>query len=312
MLEAALHRDLHPSKRYLIAFSGGRDSSALLHAACSVRKVLEIEIEAAHVNHGLRAAADTDEEFARARCAHYGVPFHCHRASEAPTANIEAWGRSERYRFFGRLSEARAFDGVLTAHTADDVIETFLMRIGTNKELLSIEQRDPRRNLIRPFLEIFRRQIDDYLRIHAVPFVDDESNSDPKYLRNRIRATLVPAFEQVFEGDVREILRGQAVGVAQDLAILEDMLWEQLNDIHQYPFGSKEWVRGVRAVLGKRTRPLAARILIRALTPVLGFRLGKGAALRVVDFLLGNGAQIQLPGGWVIRRKDGGIIASRT
>jgi tRNA(Ile)-lysidine synthase len=170
----------------LALLSGGRDSVCLLHT-------LLPDVEALHVNYGLRPEADADEEFCRALCERLGVTLHVHRAG-APAGNVQDWARRVRYAAAHELTDA----DIAVGHTATDQVETVLYRLAASpgrRALLGMREREGR--VVRPLLHMTREDTAAYCRAHDLQWREDASNADPAYARNRIRADLVPALRDV-------------------------------------------------------------------------------------------------------------------
>ena len=160
-------------------------------------------VRAAHLNHGLRPAAQRDEDFVRDWCKRQGVPLTTGRA-DVPAfvrregLSVEEGARILRYRFLAETAEAEGLALTATGHHAGDNAETVLMNLirgcGLNG-LTGIPER--RGDIVRPMLNVTRREIGDYLKEHGVPHVEDETNADPAYTRNRVRLRLLPLLEEL-------------------------------------------------------------------------------------------------------------------
>ena len=167
---------------------------------------------ALHVHHGLNAAADGWLEHSRALCARWarrGLPVQFAAAvlDERPGAgeSVEAWARQARYRALRQMALARGIELVLLAHHRRDQAETFLLqalRGGGVAGLSAMPARVRREGVTwaRPWLEMPREAIEAYVRRHRLPFVDDDSNADPRFARNRLRLEVWPALEAAFPG----------------------------------------------------------------------------------------------------------------
>lgn len=198
---------LRPGDRVLCAVSGGADSTALLLLAHAAQTQLGIGVAAVHVNHGLRGAeSDADQSFAAGLCARLGVPFRAEQVNTEQYARenaetIEEAARSLRMQVFARtLTEGHA-NVVLTAHTLDDQAETVLMKLlrGAWTEGLAgispvVEL--PGGRLLRPLLGLRRDALRAYLSEQGQSWREDSSNTDERFTRNRIRATLLPALRK--------------------------------------------------------------------------------------------------------------------
>lgn len=294
--------------RLLLAVSGGKDSVALLHACVGLQDRLALTLEVAHVNHGLRPAAAADAHFVAELAARYGLPCHLHEAG-APSAkeNVEAWGRRVRYRFFNETLDARALEWALTAHTADDAAETLLMRLLSNKELTTIERMDRKRRCLRPLLAVPRRTVEQYISVHQLPFVEDESNSDCAYLRNRVRHCLLPLLRREFDPRIEETLACRAEALAEDRRMLYALLLEGLERVSLHERFSRGWLRAARAEISEMAEPLRWRFAEQLLKPYLGYNLGRAKSRDFAELLARKRTGVELPGGISLRAHAGGL-----
>jgi tRNA(Ile)-lysidine synthase len=176
------------------AVSGGGDSTALLLALAEVGG---IELVAAHVNHHLRGAdSDADEAFVRGLCARLGVPLHVEDGALDPAAvrarGVEAAAREVRHARLHEIRERIGARWIATAHQKNDQAETVLMRLMTGGGLAALRGIHPVRDdgVVRPLLEATRAELDAFLRERSVTARVDQSNADPRFLRNRVRAFL--------------------------------------------------------------------------------------------------------------------------
>lgn len=193
---------LPPSARVAIAFSGGLDSTVLLHAAA--RALPAGRLLAFHVDHGLQTPSAQWAVHCERQAATLGVEFRLHRLTGAPAPgeSLEAWARHHRYRALANMARQAGAQAVLTAHHADDQIETFLLRLarGAGLEgLIGIEPdlvRDDLR-LLRPFLALSRRSLEEWGRDAGVAWIEDPSNLDERLLRNALRRQLIPSIDRV-------------------------------------------------------------------------------------------------------------------
>jgi tRNA(Ile)-lysidine synthase len=196
--------------RVAVAYSGGRDSTALLHATLKAAENLDLEVIALHVHHGLSPNADAWLAHCRARCARWTragrpVTFACARVTQAPAPgeSVEAWARRVRYAALRELALAHGAELVLLGQHRRDQAETFLLQAlrGAGPTGLAGMPRRATRDGItwaRPWLDAPRSAIDAYLERHRLAHVDDESNDDARYARNRLRAKVWPALIDAF------------------------------------------------------------------------------------------------------------------
>ena len=181
---------LLPGDAILAGLSGGADSIALLHWLCSVQEEYNLDLCAAHLNHGLRGAeSDEDEVFCKKLCAAWGVPLHVRRVDlSGISSGIEEAGRDARYAFFGEFNRKIAL-----AHTLSDRMETFLMNAARGAALRGLCSIPPvRENIIRPLIECTRSQIEEHCAAHDLSYRTDSSNFDTGYRRNLIRHEVIP------------------------------------------------------------------------------------------------------------------------
>lgn len=195
---------LPAGSRVLVAVSGGADSTALLLGLSRLAPELGIEVCAAHLNHRLRGrGADEDQSFARALCARLAVPIEASRwNTRARMKRLGLSGQNGLRVLRGRFLVAaarRARAGfIATAHTADDQLETVLLRLARGAGLRGLGGMSARRGpRIRPLLEASRADIEADLRSVGQDWREDPSNQDLAYARNRVRHQVVPALLKV-------------------------------------------------------------------------------------------------------------------
>jgi tRNA(Ile)-lysidine synthase len=184
--------------RVLAGVSGGPDSMAMLHVLSVLRAKLGFELFAHAVDHGLRAEAMGEVALAEEQARLLGVPFGVSRLRVEPGGNLQARARAAR---LGALREqARLLGAVRIAlgHHADDRAETVLQRILRGSGPAGLAVLAPRAgDLIRPFVRARRSDVIDHLQRHGIPFAQDPSNEDRRFLRARVRADLLPMLESL-------------------------------------------------------------------------------------------------------------------
>ena len=189
--------------RVTVALSGGQDSVVLLYLLKELPN-RRFSIAAAHVHHGLRAAADADRQFCEALCAQWQIPLTVFRGDAAAYArehgmSPEEGARAMRYGFLDELVGENAF--VATAHHRDQ-LETFfinLYRGSGSRGLGGIRSR--RGGYLRPMLELEKEQIARFAAAKGLSFVTDETNADTAYLRNFLRHEVLPLLKGRADGD---------------------------------------------------------------------------------------------------------------
>jgi tRNA(Ile)-lysidine synthase len=217
------------SKRVAVAVSGGRDSMALLHCTARAAQAQSIEVWALHVHHGLQAQADEWAAFVERWCARRKVRFAMRRLEGKPARgqSVEAWARAGRYAALADMAREAGCGAVLLAHHRGDQSETFVLQAlrGAGPAGLASMPKSAERNGIawlRPWLEQPRDAIEAYGRRHRLRFVDDPSNADPRFARNRLRLHVMPALREDFV-DAEAALAAAARRCAQASALIEEV-----------------------------------------------------------------------------------------
>jgi tRNA(Ile)-lysidine synthase len=204
--------------RFIVALSGGLDSTVLLHLAIGffgAESVLAV-----HVNHRLQPAAKHFEAFARKLCRTWGVALAVKRLQGQPQRgdSIEAWARNGRYQALSDLANRHGIAHVLTGHHQDDQVETLLMALsrGAGPDGLSgIAQCRPLNRegvwLHRPLLTCSRAELEVYTSQYSLTWIEDPSNETKSFLRNRIRKDLMPTLTAVLPDFARQASRSMAL-----------------------------------------------------------------------------------------------------
>lgn len=190
--------------KVLCAVSGGADSMCLLHLAWSMAEAGGFQVAAAHYHHGMRgAAADADAAFVETFCKERNIPCVVERGDVYGQAQrlglgVEETGRRLRYEFLRRTAEELGCNRIATAHNADDNLETLLLHLVRGAGLHGLAGIPPRRGeIVRPLLTTSRSDIEAYLAEHGLTHVEDCTNADESYARNRIRRQVVPVLRQL-------------------------------------------------------------------------------------------------------------------
>lgn len=187
-----------PGEQVIAACSGGADSMALLRFLLRCRETLGISVRAAHVDHGIRGeASHADAAFVREFCRRNDVPFFLYDARAEgiviPEHPSEDWARRLRYGWFDTLA-AKENAVIATAHTLSDQAETLLFRLARGTGVHGLAGIPPKRgHYVRPFLCLTREQTVAYCGALGQKYVQDETNADDHFARNRLRHQAVPA-----------------------------------------------------------------------------------------------------------------------
>jgi tRNA(Ile)-lysidine synthase len=201
-------------ERVLVAVSGGPDSMALLHVLAGLRRSMGHVLFAHGVDHGLRPAAVAELDLAEELALALEVPFGRTRVAVAPGGNLQARARAARYTALRQAAQALRATVIATGHHADDRAETVLIRLLRGAGPSGLACLPPRSgDLVRPFLQARRPDVDAHLARHGIRTARDPSNADPRFLRTRIRLELLPALERLSPGIV-----GHLCALADQLA----------------------------------------------------------------------------------------------
>ncbi|MCB8985517.1 MAG: tRNA lysidine(34) synthetase TilS [Ardenticatenaceae bacterium] len=200
---AAAQQRPFPEARFVVGVSGGADSLALLHVLNGITHRDQLLV--AHLNHGWRSTAVLDVQFVAQTAAQMGIACAVETVdvvaqAQANGQSLEEAGRLARYRFFARLARQHDATAVLVAHNADDQAETVLLHLLRGAGLGGLAgmrpvaplPEAPEVELVRPFLSISRAEIETYCREHALIPVQDSTNADVAFQRNRLRHHLLP------------------------------------------------------------------------------------------------------------------------
>lgn len=199
-----LRKYLKPTDTVIAGISGGPDSVFLLQ----ILKLLPVKTVVAHINHSLRKTAGSDEKFVKNLSKNWKLHFESLKAnikslSQKFKQGIEETGRKIRYDFFRRLAKKYKAKFILTAHHADDNLETIIANFvrGASLQGLSgmqkLEKISTDLSLFRPLLDISKNQILDYLKFKKIPFRVDKSNNSTIYKRNFIRHKIIPQLKKL-------------------------------------------------------------------------------------------------------------------
>ena len=229
-------RKLPPDGHYLVGVSGGRDSVALLHWLLErgYKKLI-----VCHLDHQLRGTSSgRDARFVEKLASQCDVDLEVGRANVRALAakqkmSIEAAAREARYKFFAQVAKQRRTQTIFVGHHADDLVETFLINLfrgsgttglGAMREISKRRVDDVDLTVVRPFLGIWRSEIDEYIAAQQLKFREDESNKDLAALRNRIRRRVIPYLEKILGRNIRQSILRAAMIAADEENWIEDQL----------------------------------------------------------------------------------------
>ena len=211
----------------LIGVSGGVDSTALLHLLDSLKEEFEINLHVAHLNHLLRKGdAELDARYVQGLAQNLKVPvsiesFDVQAYAKETGRGIEEAAREARYDFFSRTAKQVGAKKIAVGHTADDNVETFLMRLLRGSGIKGLCGIPPKRGMvIRPMIKIWRKQIEDYVGgLKLVPR-RDHTNYESKFMRNRVRMKLIPQLK-IYNLNIKEIILQTILLLTEDAEYLD-------------------------------------------------------------------------------------------
>jgi len=213
-----------------IAFSGGLDSTVLLHLLASLAKTEALPtLSAVHVHHGLQGAADAWPAHCQSICDSLSVPLRIMRVQVRPGASLEQAARDARYRAFAEVTGAG--EVLLTGQHRDDQAETLLFRLLRGAGVRGLAAMPESRPLaagylVRPLLLASRDELEAYARAHQLEWIEDPSNADPGFSRNHLRHHVFPALTQQWPQAAASLARtaehmAEAQGLLDELAHMD-------------------------------------------------------------------------------------------
>jgi tRNA(Ile)-lysidine synthase len=288
-------RMLTGGETVLVGVSGGADSVALLLTLLTLAPAWRLTLRVLHVDHGLRQDSAADAEFVRRLGERLAVPVEV-AVVRVGSGSLEAAARAVRHAALDAAAERAGAARVALGHTADDQAETVLMRLieGTGlRGLAGIPL--VRGRFIRPLIDVRHREAVEALQAAGLPWVEDPSNDDPKFFRNRVRHELLPLLGAAYDADIVTRVTAVARAARRSVDDLEAMAARELDRLAERgataltlsraalaalpPGVAAEVLRRAAATLGSRA-PLRAwghRGLRRVLAPTAPrrpFRLG--------------------------------------
>ena len=197
------HNLIPDGSSIIVGLSGGPDSVFLLHYLVQLKNDGRVSnLIAAHLNHEWRKESDQEQEWCKALCAKLRVPFVSKRLSDYKdqikfNGSKEAYARGVRRKFFNEILTEYNADAIALGHHLQDQQETFLIRLVRGTSLSGLTCMWPKRgHYIRPLLQTSKHDIIAYLKKHAIDYLIDPTNVSHDFLRNRIRATVIPALQE--------------------------------------------------------------------------------------------------------------------
>ncbi|MGH7409445.1 MAG: tRNA lysidine(34) synthetase TilS [Candidatus Methylomirabilis sp.] len=229
------HQMLMPGHTVVLAVSGGVDSMVLWHLFMCLGPRYQLGLHVAHLDHGLRGAESVEAaKFVRRHCETRGVSatisaLEGDALRDRRGGSLQDAARTLRYRFLERVADQQGATRIAMGHHRDDQAETVLMNLLRGSGTRGLGGIPPvRGRIIRPLIECPREEIEAYALSEGVPYVEDSSNRNPSYNRNRVRLELLPELAKRYNPRVAEALASAATILEAEDALLTAMTEERL------------------------------------------------------------------------------------
>lgn len=254
----------------LLGLSGGPDSMALFHLLVELKNEGLINFAIAHINHNWRAESPGERDLLREMAFKTDVPFHLLEIDPKKLkGNLELACRLERIKFFKTLCDEFSYQAVILGHHLDDQAETVLKRLfegATLQRLGGLKKKTVIEGLtvLRPLLDVRKRDIEHFLKEKNHMFFHDSTNQDPKFMRARFRTKIIPGLNLAFGKDITEPL--YRLGI-EALELDEYFSWKLKANLSEV----KEGDAGCCLDFAKVNNPFEIKYLIRLFTNEKGF-----------------------------------------
>ncbi len=291
-VETFLHIHCLSQRPLLLALSGGSDSLCLFHCLLTYRKKYGTPFHIAHVDHGWRQESAAEAQTLRQLALLHDLPFHLKTLNPASMeGNLESASRNERYAFFSLICNQFDCQGVLTGHHQNDHTETIFKRILEGAHWsrwggLKSENRIQGVRVLRPLLHVTKEEIRQMLIEANMEAFEDPTNRDTRFLRPRLRHSLLPRLSQEFGKDVE----GNLVAIGRDAseltAYFEARLLPLLNALQDDSSGA---YLDLQSCLPESL--VETKYLLRLLCAKLGFFLSREMIEQAAEALQTNKSQ---------------------
>lgn len=197
-------KDYLNNKIVVLGCSGGPDSMCLFHLLLNLKKELNYELIVAHMNHKVRQESEEEKEFVKNICETNNIPFEYYELNQEIKANFHSEARIIRYQFFNEVIDKYHANSLMTAHHADDLMETILMRLGRGSTLKGYSGFDlitTRNNYdqVHPLIFYTKEEIKAYMDNNNLEYRIDNTNYEDDYLRNRYRHHILPLLKKEYK-----------------------------------------------------------------------------------------------------------------
>ena len=301
---------LHDGIKLIAGISGGADSVCMLRILEEIKEIINLDIIAVHMEHGIRGAESLrDMEFVRSLCDELDIPLRIYKKDVPAMARqlsmtVEEAGRYLRYEAFDKELRENGADAIAVAHHLNDRAETVLFNMARGSGLKGMSGIAPLRdNVIRPLLNTSRAQIETYLKETGQAYCTDSTNSDTEYSRNGIRAIVLPELERIVTGASEHISRA-----ADELREADEYISSMAAAVYERAVSDKSLFIDVLM----EEPPVIRRYVVRLLLGRM-YSTHKDLEAVHVDDVLGlcgkqSGRSVSLPKGVTARREGNRIL----
>ena len=309
------HHMITPNTTIILGLSGGPDSLYLLYFLHTMQKKVPFSIVAAHLDHQWRPNSNQDMLLCKKVCEKLKITFETTTISALPfngkeKGSKEDLARQYRRAFFDQLKKKYNADVIAIAHTEDDQIETFfirLMRGATVSGLAAI--RPQSENYIRPLLQVTKKEILNYLKRNRIPYALDPTNTSTQFLRNRIRINLIPVLKKIDSRAEKNLLK--TIDSMQETEVfLKNLAQKALIEIS----AKKEPERHIFIEkFLKQDAYLQRRVLLEWLYEAkVPFNISTGLIEEILRFMNNKKSNIHQFDTWFIKKKKNMIYILKT
>ena len=303
--QATIEREsLLPSGSNLIlCVSGGSDSIALLHLCHQLSRLFRWQLHILHFHHGLREESDEEARFVRDLSQRLNLEFHLRTTLDfqSETSGLQEKARNWRRTEALKLREEIRADSILTAHHAEDQLETWLLKWLRGAHLSGLQgmsRSDP--PFIRPLLDFRKNMLSDFLKENGFEWREDASNQDSKYMRNRVRNELLPLLRTLSREGIESRIRdldSQSRLLQKELESQYQIWLEKIGPVSEFPI----------SVIESESEFLQQEILVRFITGKTGIALSYRQLEKIWTLVRNstNPWSYHLEGEWTINCEGG-------